>query len=83
MLANAETVFDKWMTPLFERFFIMAAHDLYIGDFYALPDGGGGHLFKRRQIAAGKNIFVDPPIAPAGSLADRNRMDKRQPVCCD
>jgi hypothetical protein len=33
MLANAGTVFEKCLTPLFERFLIMAAHDLNIGDF--------------------------------------------------
>ena len=82
MLANAGTVFEKCLTSLFERLVIMAARGLNSGDFLALPDGGGGHLFKRRQIAAGENIFVDPPVAPAGSLADRNQMDKRQPVCC-
>ena len=33
MLANAGTVFEKYLTPLFQRFLIMAAHDLNIGDF--------------------------------------------------
>ena len=58
MLANAGTVFEKCLTPLFERFLIMAAHDLNIGDFQAMPNGGGGHLFQRRQVAAGKKIYL-------------------------
>ena len=83
MLANAGTVIQKCLTPLFERFLIMAAHDLNIADFYALSNGGGEHFFKPWQIAAVENILIDPPIAPAGSLANRNRMDKRQSVCCE
>ena len=83
MLANTCAVYKKCLTPLFQRFLVMAAHDLNIGDFAALSNGSGGHLSKRRQIAAGEDIFVDPPIAPAGLLAERNRMDKRQPADCE
>jgi hypothetical protein len=46
MLANAGTVFEKCLTPLFQRFLILAAHDLNIGDFLALPNSSGGHLFQ-------------------------------------
>jgi hypothetical protein len=45
MLANAGTVFEKCLTPLSQRLLIMAAHDLNIGDFKALQNGSGGHLF--------------------------------------
>ena len=68
MLANTGTVFEKCLTPLFERFLIMAAHDLNIGDFLAVPNGGGVHLFKRRQITAVKIYLLIRRLHRRGRL---------------
>ena len=65
---------------MFERFFIMTAHNFYIQNFQILLAGSGCYLSERRQIPAGEDIFIDPSGTAAVCAADTNRMQKGQTI---